>query len=278
MRIISDSLWEKAKARQAEIDTVPQVRAMKATRFWEKRRQTHLLTGLLRCGCCGGGFAAVGRDYVACSSARKLRICTQRKSFRRAVLEGAVLDLLRNRLMQPDAVAAFIKGFAEELNPRNGVDHAARTGATSERNQIAHKLDGLYDAIANGIRTPGLQSKLEALEARLAQLDTELAAPAPSPVRLHPNLAELYRRKTGELAATLADPDIGPSALDALRGLIEQVTVYDGPDGTTLDLEGALSAMVGLAQNEKSPLESGLNVGSVKVVAGTRFELMTFRL
>ncbi|MCX5577029.1 hypothetical protein [Kaistia terrae] len=35
------------------------------------------------------------------------------------------------------------------------------------------------------------------------------------------NLSEFDRRKTAELAATLADPDVGTSALDTLRGLIE---------------------------------------------------------
>ena len=103
------------------------------------------------------------------------------------------------------------------------------------------------------MRTAGLQSKLEGLEARLAQLDVELAVPAPSPIRLHPSHSDPYRSKTGKLAATLPDPDVRPSALDALRGLIKQVVVYDGPDGTMLELEGALAAMVGLAQKRKNP-------------------------
>ncbi|MFH7191620.1 zinc ribbon domain-containing protein, partial [Klebsiella pneumoniae] len=69
LRIIDQDLWDRVKARQGEIDQELRVSAMKATRFWEKKRQIHLLTGLLRCGSCGGGFAAVGRDYLACSAA-----------------------------------------------------------------------------------------------------------------------------------------------------------------------------------------------------------------
>ncbi len=278
LRIVDDALWDRVKARQAAIDEEPGVVAIKATRFWEKRRQTHLLTGLLRCGCCGGGFVAVGRDYVACSAARKLATCTQRKSFRRGVLEAAVLDLMHNRLMQPDAVAAFIKAFTDEVNGQGGADAAARARATSERGQLTRKLEGLYDAVADGLRTQGLLDKMKMLEARLAEIDEDLAAPLPPPVRLHPNLSELYRRKTADLAATLADPDVGAGALDALRGLIERVTVYETPEGVTLDLEGALTAMIGLAQNAKSPLGSGLFGGSVKVVAGAGFEPATFRL
>lgn len=94
------------------------MQGIKASRFWERRRPDYLLTGLVHCDCCGGPFAAVGRDYLACSVARKLGACASRKSIRRSVLEEAVLDLLKTRLMQPAAVATFIKDFAEVSNEK----------------------------------------------------------------------------------------------------------------------------------------------------------------
>ena len=280
MRIIDQDLWDRVKARQGEIDNDPRVMAIKETRFWEQKRQIHLLTGLLRCGTCGGGFAAVGRDYVVCSAARKLGTCTQRTSIRRGVLEEAVLQLLKTRLMQPEAVAQFIKTVGEEMNARNGNASAAVAKLQSERTTVVRKLEGLYDAIADGLRTPGLKGKLEELEVRLAEIDQDLTAPAPSPVRLHPNLSEMYRRKVAALAETLADPEIRTPALETIRGLIEAVTVHVTPEGSKLELEGALAAMVGLAQGQtaKSPLGSGLDASSVEVVAGTGFEPVTFRL
>ena len=50
LRIVNDGLWTRVKRRQGEIDATPRVKAIRASRFWEKRRSTHLLTGLLRCG------------------------------------------------------------------------------------------------------------------------------------------------------------------------------------------------------------------------------------
>ena len=276
MRIVDDALWDRVKARQDEIASEPRVQAIKATEFWKKRRHAHLLTGLLRCGCCGGGFASVGKDYVACAAARKLGTCEQRRSFRRGELEDAVLDLLRNRLMQPDAVAEFVRAFGAEMNAQRGDDTALRSRQEAERAALKRKLEGLYDAIAEGLRTPGLKEKLEDHEARVMALDEALAAPAPSPVRLHPNLSELYRRKVTELSATLTDPGIRMQALEVVRGLIERVTVHTDDDGTvTLDLEGALTAMLSLAQPEAG---RALGEGSVKVVAGVGFEPTTFRL
>ena len=275
MRIVDDALWAHVKRRQGEIDATPRVQAIKETRFWEKRRKTHLLTGLLRCGCCGGGFAAVGKDYVACSSARKLGTCSQKCSLKRGDLEEVVLGLLQKRLMQPQAVAAFVTSISREMNAGRAEETAARSRLEADRIQVARRLDGLYDAIADGLRTVGLKMKLEELETRLAEIDVNLEAPPPSPVRLHPQLSEIYRRKVEELSLTLADPDIRQSALEIIRGLITSVTVHEEQDGVRVELEGAIIALVGLAQPEA---KAALSAGSVKVVAGVGFEPTTFRL
>ncbi len=275
LRIVDDALWDRVKRRQGEIDAEPRVQAIKATRFWEQRRKTHLLTGLLRCGCCGGGFAAVGRDYLACSAARKLGTCAQKRSFRRGDLEAVILDLLGKRLMQPEAVAAFVAAYSDEVNAGRATESAERSRLEIERGQVNRRLDGLYDAIADGLRTPGLKGKLEDLETRRAELDSRLAAPPPSPVRLHPNLTEIYRRKVGALAETLADPEIHTVALEAIRGLISSVTVHEDGEGVIVELEGAITAMIELAQPEA---EGTVDLRSVKVVAGAGFEPATFRL
>lgn len=137
-----------------------------------------------------------------------------------------MLQLLETRLMQPEAVAQFIKTVGEEVNARNGTASAAHAQLQSERVTIIRKLEGLYNAIAEGLRTTGLKTKLEDLESRLTQIDTALSAPAPTLVRLHPNLSELYRRKVAELTGTLADPEIRTPALETICGLIEAVTVH----------------------------------------------------
>ena len=54
LRIVEEELWQAAKERQIEMDGRPALVAAKATRFWERRRAKHLLTGLLFCGSCGG--------------------------------------------------------------------------------------------------------------------------------------------------------------------------------------------------------------------------------
>jgi site-specific DNA recombinase len=183
LRIIDNELWEAVKARQAEIDAEPGVQAIKTSRYWERRRAVHMLTGRAFCGACGGPMAAVGRDYLACSNARKLGTCDERKGIRRAVLEDYVLELVRDRLMQPDAVKAFVS--ADHYGIKAGRDATAAERLLHEAKLVERqaKLQGLYDAVADGLRTPGLLAQLEALETEVDCLQAAASAPAPSAVR-----------------------------------------------------------------------------------------------
>jgi hypothetical protein len=68
----------------------------------------------------------------------------------------------------------------------------------------------------------------------------------------------------------LADPEIRPMALETIRGLIQSVTVHETASGVRIDLDGAITALVGLAQPGADAI---LRVGSVEVVAGGRIDL-----
>ena len=77
----------------------------------------HLLTGLLVCAVCGGCYTSVGRDYLACGNARKLGVCAHRTGLRRGEVEELILDLLRDRLLAPEAVQAFVASSAARPLP-----------------------------------------------------------------------------------------------------------------------------------------------------------------
>jgi site-specific DNA recombinase len=98
-------------------------------------------------------------------------------------------------------------------------------GKGKELADVARKLDGLIEAIADGLRAPGLQAKLDDLDRRKRALEAERAAASAPAIRLHPNLADVYRRKVEALQEAVADPATGTEALEAVRGLIERVVV-----------------------------------------------------
>ena len=95
----------------------------------------------------------------------------------------------------------------------------------------------------------------------------------------------LHRTRVASLQEALrADPE-GREALEIVRTLIERIEVHPMTDGgMEIEVVGELAAMVRLGMGE--PAERGavtaagrdLFARSVKVVAGTGFEPVTFRL
>ncbi|MHB2170109.1 recombinase family protein [Alsobacter sp. R-9] len=286
LRIIDDALWKSVSSRLSDIAASPTAQAIKAGRFWEKRRPKHVLTGLAVCGCCGHPLAAVGKDYLRCSRAHRNGLCTNTTGVKRGVLEEIVISALQHNLMAPDLVAEFIAAFHAEVNASRGEAEAERRRVEKRKAEIERQLDGLITAIAEGLRSPGLQQRLDALETERRQIEATLAAPAPSPIRLHPNLADLYRKKVAALHEALQDPRTQAEALDIVRSLIEQVIVRPREGGGfEVELVGEIASMVEVAMGSerKNAARDGaaLDAGSrrsVKVVAGTGFEPVTFRL
>ena len=266
LRIVDDELWNRVQARLGDIRESPRVAKARESRFWERRRARHLLTGLVKCGCCGSSLAAVGRDYLACPSARSRGTCDNRKGIRRDHLEALVLDGLKERLMQPDMVREFVAAFNEEINRGRRDQELAIEARRRELARIAAKLDGLTNAIADGLRTPGLLKTLEGLEAQKAELEWAIeAAPLPPP-RIHPNVAELYRRKVMGLHAALSADDTRAEAAEILRGLIEAILIRPAERGTEIELVGDIVNMLKLPTKGSSSLDA--HESSVKVVAG----------
>ena len=92
--------------------------------------------------------------------------------------------------------------------------------------------------------------------------------PRPSPVRLHPNLAQVYRRKVERLHEALADPALRDEALGLLRGLIERVVLHPAADGQEIEIVGEIVRMVELGRDAKQAALDAEAACSVKVVAG----------
>ncbi len=151
-----------------------------------------------------------------------------------------------------------------------------RSRLKGEQASIKRQFEGLFDATAESTRSPGLQDKLSAMEGRLAAIKADLASSATPPVRLKPNLSELLRHKVAELAVTLVDPSIAQPARGLVRGPIDKVSVRCEAGQVIVALDGAQTALIGLAQNAKSTAAAGLGrigISSVKAVAGTRNRL-----
>ena len=192
--------------------------------FWSKQRPRYLFSGLMRCGVCGGGFSKISAAHFGCSTARNKgeSVCANRLTIRRDTLEATVMDGLRNRLMDPVLFEAFAQEFTAEWNWLQAGAGAHLSQLRAEHERVDRQIERLVDALAEGAPAARVTQKLRELERRRLDLEAELStAAAPAP-RLHPNLAEVYRRKVADLQQALAEDDVGP-ARELVRGLVEAI-------------------------------------------------------
>jgi site-specific DNA recombinase len=279
LRIVDQELWERARLRLDEIYSSASAVRARSSEFWKRRRPKHLLTGLVFCRDCGSSYAAAGRHYLACSAARRQGTCNSRAGIPRQALEGLVLNALKRHLLSPEYVKEFVDAFHAEVNRQRRDAEIAAGIKRKELDEVQRRLGGLIDAIADGLRAPGLQARLDEIESRKLQLQRELEATPPSAPRFHPRLSDVYREKISQLHDALAEPQDREEAVGILRGLIEKISVRPTGKGRSFEVElvGEIANMVALSPGaetaQKEPYRS-----SVKVVAGEGFEPPTLGL
>ena len=93
LRIVDDELWQAVKAQQHRASkkspdkrpTMPP--KTKPSGFWSHQRPRYLLSGLMRCGACGGGYTKISANLFGCAAARNKGTCDNRLNIRTEALE-----------------------------------------------------------------------------------------------------------------------------------------------------------------------------------------------
>ena len=75
LRIVSDELWDAVKARQVEVRIVMS-RDADGNALNRAHRRKYLLSGLLECGVCGGGYTIIDAANYGCATHRSKGTCS----------------------------------------------------------------------------------------------------------------------------------------------------------------------------------------------------------
>ncbi len=280
LRIVSDDLWNAVKARQEKTRNAAISDGIK--KLGRTKRARHLFSGMLTCGCCGGGITQVGKQYYGCSAHKNKGTCDNRLTIKRTDLEDRVLSGLKEQLLHPDLIAEFTKAYQEEYNRLAGSIQQERSNTTRDLARIERKIAHLIDAISDGMFHTSMKEKLTALEARKSKLqDTINSASDEPPVLLHPGLSDVYREQVANLTTALHDPSSQAEATSIIRGLLSEIRLIPDYGTYTIELVGELAGLLALGtpQNEQSrPEAARLTLRSTVMVAGVGFEPTTFRL
>ncbi|NTG25538.1 recombinase family protein [Agrobacterium rhizogenes] len=233
LKIVDDDLWNAARARQTQISALfgpnpANTREGRMKRLHLANRPTALLSGLLTCGCCGGKFGIIVPNRYACLNHHRRGTCENGHSITRDKIEARVLAGLKDRLVSAEAVAEAVRAYAEEMNRLN---HDRRAQAATDQKalqKIERAIAGIMAAIEDGMYQPSMKARMDDLERQKVEIMArQQEAPADIP-DVHPNIANLYRRRVERLTEALNDPDGGRQAAEALRSLIDDIVLTPG--------------------------------------------------
>ncbi len=272
LRIIEDSVWERV-----------QVLKQRYSSQWGNKRQSRkrLFSGLLKCGCCGGGMTISRGDRYYCSARREKSTCKADRGIGAAELELRVLNGLRDILLGNERlVEEFTAEFKRELARLRKEGQGATRRLLRELQDVERGIKRCLDFITGGDGDPGsVRDELRRLEARKRDINVDLLARQDSEgIVTHPNLPELYRNKVAKLQQALQHEATRPQVVETIRSLIDRIEVVPGRarGHCEVTIVGALAKI--LAFGQRTTAASAGGGGTSLMVAGVGFEPTTFRL
>ena len=271
LRIISDETFRDAQKRKSE-----RAHVNPGTR----KRAKRLLSGLLRCGCCGGGMSAAstgGRTRIVCTRMHESGTCENRRYYYLDGIERRVIDGLHSKFGTREAIAYFVEVYnaerkrASKAGRRQSVD-LERKLALAERD-LKRAIDAMIRGTiseAEGDRIiPELRRQRDRAKAALAS-----AAKPPKVIELHPPSVDEYLRAIERLAdyanGQLAKSD--DELAQSIRRFIDSVTVMPAGSGDEPEIKvaGGLASLL--------PPESRGSGLPGEAVAGAGIEPATYGL
>lgn len=230
LRIISDELWQRVRARQTNqthrIGERVKAGMTKAQAVRTGAGPKFLLSSLLRCAECGSSLAIAGRDVYCCSGHTNggPSLCKSDAMLGRRVAEAEVLKGIKREMRDP----AIIKEICSRVRAALRTPKLKAADGAPRIAQLKAEIGNISDAIANGAlrASPTMATRLAAAEAELDSLEIAARqAAAPKDVTaLLAGLEARARRSVDKLEETLAAGDI-PRARQEIRDHVGTVTV-----------------------------------------------------
>lgn len=266
LRIVDPALWAKVRARHDAAGT---------TRPEAQRRALRPLSGLVKCGVCGGGMSIKdrrgGRARVQCTRSKEAGTCDNRRPVWLDRIEKGVLGGLESAFSDPDIVATYVDTYRAERKRLAVSGREDRRKAASRLRTVRDQLGRLVDALAEGQATMAtVGERMEALEAERKELEARISAAedrdAANVVELHPAAMRHFLKMVGRLSR---DPEhADPEATTAVRTLVEEVRVHPGEPGGDIGIE--VSGMLSMLMEDPAQRWGGTMVAEEGLEPPTR--------
>lgn len=247
LRIVDQTLFDNVATRMASTGGSHAAHTPKSKR---------VLSGLLRCGCCGGGMSIIGSDRsgprIQCSVFKESGACDNAARYYIQKIERLVIGALRRQLSNPALIQEYVKAYREERN--RAEREARRKRSTLDRDYAKSKaeIQRIVGSIAKGMITEDEAGSLLAItRAEIARLEAELATAdsVTNVIELHPQAVQRFKENIEALADILVVKDALPDLelIGTFRSLVESVTVRPRQAGEEyeVDIKGYLASLMG---------------------------------
>ncbi|MFZ2490207.1 MAG: recombinase family protein [Thermoanaerobaculia bacterium] len=247
LRIIEHEIFERAGAiKQERGGPLPH----------HTRKPKRVLSGLLKCGCCGSGMSVKdtrkGKQRIQCTQMKEAGTCDHRRVYDLDLVERTVFDGLKANLTTPDLIAAYVETYNEERKRLAASLIATRSRIEKRLARVKRDFDRIFQSYVKGFSEEDeVRAPLAELRAERKQLEAELAAAEkpPETVALHPTALARYRQQVEDLAKALSSESAGDvrEPISALRELVAAVVIHPTPPGAPMEIEvrGRLAALIG---------------------------------
>ncbi|GGB13394.1 resolvase [Brucella endophytica] len=207
LRIVDQAIWDAVKERQEKLAHDPAIETSNNF-LCERRRPKHLFTGLIKCGCCGGGYSMISKDMLGCTNARSKGTCNNRLNIRRDTLEAAVLSGLEKHLMEPELFREFCEEFTREVNKARMDARVSIEAGEAEIKKIDRELEKILDLyLKDALSVDMVKERGAKLESRKQELKAFLDGAEKPPALLHPNMAKIYHEEIAALRLQLGNEE-----------------------------------------------------------------------
>ncbi|NEH87742.1 recombinase family protein [Rhizobium leguminosarum] len=247
LRIVDEELFQAAKDRLA---------ARGGSHAHHAPRNKRLLSGLLKCGACGGGLATVGSDRsgprVMCSTYRESHSCSNYGKYYVEKIERDVVDRLRRIFADTSYIDAYVEEYRAE-SKRIAADRRTSRGAKeSALENVQRQIERVIEQVSKGtIEEEDVLAILPGLKAKRAALRTELDAEhAPTNViEIKPRAVTKFKEDLESLAKILEDRAAEPTLAmaTAFREVVSGVIVHPRIPGEpySYEIKGLLAGIAG---------------------------------
>nr|WP_276556853.1 recombinase family protein [Rhodoblastus acidophilus] len=220
------------------------------------RKPKRVLSGLLKCGCCGAGMSVKdtrkGRQRIQCTQMKEAGTCDHRRAYDLDTVERTVLNGLKANLTTPDLIAAYVETYNEERKRLAAGLIANRSRIEKRLATTKREFDRIYQSYVKGFAEEAdVRDTLIELKEERKRLEADLAAAEkpPESVALHPTALARYRQQVDDLQKALSADPSGDNRepINALRELVSAIMVLKTPPGAPIQVEvrGRLAALIG---------------------------------